>query len=347
MPLKKTRNFAASLVAIALAASATLVVATASLAGAGEKGATRVSPIRPVSTYSIVARDATTGQLGVAVQSHWFSVGALVPWARAGVGAVATQSLVDPTYGPLGLELMAAGRSAPDALRGLVEADAHPEIRQVAMIDGEGRVAAHTGEGCIPEAGHVVGEGFSVQANLMERSTVPAAMARAYEAAEGDLADRLMAALRAAESEGGDIRGRQSAAMLIVRGEATGPAWQDVLVDLRVEDHPSPLEELGRLLQIHRGYEKMNEGDLAIEHGDLGAAERAYGEAQRILGDNLEASFWYAVALCNAGRIEEAVATFHEIFARGENWRVLTPRLVATGFLVAEPALLERIIGEP
>ena len=199
-----------------------------------------VPPAR--ATYSIVARDPDTGQLGVAVQSHWFSVGALVPWAEAGVGAVATQSLVDPSYGPLGLDLMRAGRSAPQSLEGLLVADAHPEIRQVAMIDADGDVAAHTGTNCIPHAGHVTGEDFSVQANLMDRDTVPEAMATAFRRADGDLAARMLAALRAAQDEGGDIRGEQSAALLVVSGTPTGRPWSDVVVDLRVEDH----DEIGR-----------------------------------------------------------------------------------------------------
>ncbi|HKK72500.1 MAG TPA: DUF1028 domain-containing protein [Candidatus Krumholzibacteria bacterium] len=303
-----------------------------------------VTPAR--ATYSIVARDPDTGQLGVAVQSHWFSVGALVPWAQAGVGAVATQSLVDPTYGPLGLDLMRAGRSASQSLEGLLVADAHPEIRQVAMIDADGNVAAHTGTNCIPHAGHVTGENFSVQANLMDRETVPQAMASAFRSTDGDLAARMLAALQAAQDEGGDIRGEQSAALLVVSGTPTGRPWADVVVDLRVEDHDDPVGELTRLLEVHRGYEKMNEGDLALERGDVDAAQQAYGEAQTVLGDNLEASFWFAVALANAGEDDRAIAMFHRIFEQGENWRRLTPRLVEGGFLQVDEEMLERIVGE-
>jgi len=303
-----------------------------------------VTPAR--ATYSIVARDPDTGQLGVAVQSHWFSVGALVPWAQAGVGAVATQSLVDPTYGPLGLDLMRAGRSASQSLEGLLVTDAHPEIRQVAMIDADGNVAAHTGTNCIPHAGHVTGENFSVQANLMDRETVPQAMASAFRSTDGDLAARMLAALQAAQDEGGDIRGEQSAALLVVSGTPTGRPWADVVVDLRVEDHDDPVGELTRLLEVHRGYEKMNEGDLALEHGDVDAAQQAYGEAQTVLGDNLEASFWFAVALANAGEDDRAIAMFHRIFEQGENWRRLTPRLVEGGFLQVDEEMLERIVGE-
>lgn len=343
MPFGTPRYVLAFLTSVGLFAA---VLTGALPIGATPPGAPpRTSALRPVSTYSIVARDPTSGELGVAVQSHWFSVGSVVPWARAGIGAVATQSLVDVTYGPLGLDLMAAGRSAQAALAGLLEADAHPEIRQVAMIDGEGRVAAHTGTNCIPEAGHQVGESYSVQANLMAQDTVPAAMAHAFETAEGDLATRMLAALAAAEDEGGDIRGRQSAALLVVRGQSTGQPWSDTVVDLRVEDHPDPVPELRRLYTIHLGYEAMNAGDLAVERGETAEAEAAYARAEAILGDNMEARYWHAVALVNAGQVERALPLFGEVFAQGENWRVLTPRLVDSGFLEADAATLQRILG--
>lgn len=315
------------------------------LAAVTASQASSPSPIRPVNTFSIVARDPETGNLGVAVQSHWFSVGSVVPWARAGVGAVATQSMVDPSYGPLGLDLMQAGRSATAALRGLLEADDASDIRQVAMVDAQGDVAAHTGDRCIPAAGQVVGENFSVQANLMDRDTVPAAMAAAFRESEGPLAERMLAALEAAQGEGGDIRGRQSAAILVVSGRSTGRPWEDTLVDLRIEDHPTPVKELGRLLRMHRGYQRMNDGDLAVEKGDLDAAKAAYGDAERILAGNLEASYWYAVALCNAGQIDQAVEKFHRIFAQGDNWKRLTPRLVEKGYLEADDSVLARILG--
>ena len=305
----------------------------------------RISPVRPVSTYSIVARDPVTGDMGVAVQSHWFSVGAVVPWARSGVGAVATQSMVDPSYGPLGLELMAAGRGAEATLAALLLADEHSDIRQVGMVDAKGIAVSHTGDRCIEAAGHVVGDGFAVQANLMGPDTVPAAMAEAYRKADGPLAERMVAALAAAQAEGGDIRGRQSAAMIVVRAEPTGQTWNDVLVDLRVEDHPDPVVELKRLLRLHRGYEQMNAGDLAVEKNDLEGAETAYAAAESILGDNLEARYWHAVAMVNAGEIERALPIFAAIFAKGENWRILTPRLVKSGFLEADPENLARIMA--
>jgi uncharacterized Ntn-hydrolase superfamily protein len=305
----------------------------------------RASPVRPVSTYSIVARDPDTGELGVAVQSHWFSVGALVPWARAGVGAVATQSMVEVSYGPEGLDLMEAGHDAVSVLSTLLGQDEHSDIRQVAMVDARGAAAVHTGGRCIPEAGHHLGRGYSVQANLMGPATVPDAMAEAFEMTTGPLAERMVAALAAAEAEGGDIRGRQSAAILVVRAEPSGQPWNDTLVDLRVEDHDEPVKELQRLLRMHRGYEKMNAGDLAVERGDLEGAEKAYAQAEYILGDNLEARYWHAVAMVNAGEIERALPIFADIFSRGDNWRELTPRLVGPGFLEVDQATLERIMA--
>lgn len=315
--------------------AAALVVGLATLAGTAPPAA---------ATYSIVARDPATGELGVAVQSHWFSVGAVVPWAEAGVGAVATQSLVDPSYGALGLELMRAGKSADQALAGLLAADKASEIRQVAMIDAAGGVAVHTGARCIAEAGHVKGINFSCQANLMERSTVPAAMAAAFEATSGDLATRMLAALRAAQGEGGDIRGQQSAAMLIVKAKSSGKPWEDRALDLRVEDSTDPLGELARLLRVHQGYARMNAGDLAIEHGDLAAAQREYGAAEELMPDNLEARYWHAIALVNAKQTDAALPIFAGVFRRDEKWRVLTPRLVKAGFLTADEATLQRVV---
>jgi uncharacterized Ntn-hydrolase superfamily protein len=207
-------------------------------------------------TYSIVARDPVTGEMGVAVQSCYFSVGTVVPWAEAGVGVVATQSFVDPSYGPLGLELLRRGKSAPEALPALVAVDPEAAHRQVAMIDSTGRVAVHTGSQCIPAAGHCLGEQVSAQANLMRKDTVWGAMIAAFTKTVGDLAARLLAALEAAEEQGGDLRGRQSVAMLIVAARATGKPWIDRVVDLRVEDHPDPVNELKRLLELKRAQDR-------------------------------------------------------------------------------------------
>ena len=304
------------------------------------------SQTRPVSTYSIVALDEETGQLGVAVQSHWFSVGSLVPWAKAGVGAVATQSFVKVDYGPQGLALMEESVSAEDALIQLLNEDENAEVRQVAMIDINGKVAAHTGENCIWAAGHQTGKNYSVQANLMENETVWPAMAVAFEKAKGDLADRLLVALEAAEAEGGDIRGRQSAAMLIVTGVPTGIPWKDVVLELRIEDHPDPLGELKRLIRIHRAYQYANQGDLYVEKGETELALKDYDRAAKLYLENPELPYWTAVTLADIGRVNESLPLFKAAFATDERWRTLTPRLVKAGLLPDDKQMLELILAQ-
>ena len=257
-------------------------------------------------TYSIVARDRDTGELGVAVQSHWFSVGSLVAWAEAGVGAVATQALVNTSFGPRGLNLLREGKSAPEVVEQLLQTDDGRNVRQVAVIDSKGRVAAHTGSRCIAEAGHIIGDDFSVQANLMLNDTIWPAMAAAFERSEGPLPERMVVSLEAAQAAGGDIRGRQSAALLVVKGQATDQPWIDRAIDLRVEDHPQPVLELKRLLQVFRTYEYMNQGDAALERDDADSALSAYRTAASMQPDNLEIKFWYAVSLANAGKVAEA-----------------------------------------
>ena len=301
---------------------------------------------RPVHTFSIVARDAATGEMGVAVQSHWFSVGSIVTWAEAGVGAVATQSFVDPAYGPRGLELMKSGLSAKQALEALLLVDDGRDVRQVAFVDTEGRVATHTGAACIEVASQHVGEGYSVQANMMLNDRVVPAMAEAYESTEGDLADRMVAALVAGQKAGGDIRGKQSAAMLIVKPESTGRPWADRVLELRIEDAPDPIAELGRLLTVHRAYDHMNAGDLAVEHGDLELAMAEYGAAAELLPGNLEVEYWAAVTLATNGGLDQALPTFKKIFAADPNWIELTRRLLKPGIIPDTPegqALVERI----
>lgn len=333
---------------------------------------------RPVHTFSIVARDPATGQIGVAVQSHWFSVGSIVSWAEPGVGAVATQSFVDPSYGPLGLALMRAGKSAPEALKALLNADGANDVRQVAFIDAQGRVAVWTGGKDIQAAGHVagppataipaalvsasnatgtgtlhIGTNFSVEANLMLNDKVWPAMANAYQESRGDLAERMMAALDAAQAVGGDIRGRQSAALLVVSGNRSDKTWERIF-DLRVDDAPEPLKELRRLLALQRAYNHMNAGDAAVEHKDNAAALREYAEAERLASTTpgvlpsrlTEMMYWHAVALANMGRVDEALPLFRKVFSMDKNWAVLTPRLPGAGLLPNDPKLIERIVAE-
>ena len=325
-----------------------LFLAAAFVLGATPLLAQGISGRRPVATYSIVARDSVTGEIGVAVQSHWFSVGSIVAWAEAGVGAVATQSFVEPSYGPLGLSLMRVGRSAPDALRGLLASDPDSAVRQVAMIDTRGRVAAFTGARAILAAGHHVGNGYSVQANLMERETVWPAMARAFERGKGDLAERLLLALEAAEREGGDIRGRQSAAIIVVGAAGSGRPWADRLVDLRIEDHPQPLVELRRLVTLSRLYRRMNEGDEWVTKNDIPKAVAAYDAAIAFLPDsatNGEAVFWTGISLASAGKEAEAVPYLARAYAVHAKWADLVPRLPAAGLLPADSALIRRLVA--
>jgi uncharacterized Ntn-hydrolase superfamily protein len=300
---------------------------------------------RPAHTYSIVAIDKETGELGAAVQSHWFSVGALVPWVESGVGAVCTQSFVETSYGPLGLDLMRAGKTAEEALAGLLKADKHEDVRQVAMVDARGRVAVYTGKNCIPEAGHYVGDGFSCQANLMLKNTVWQAMARAFESTKGELLDRLMAALEAAEAEGGDIRGKQSAAIIVVRGKSSGVWWKDRLYDLRVEDSPAPLPELKRLIRLNKAYNHMNRGDELLTENKVEEAMKAYTTAMDMYPDNAEMIFWPAVTLASTGKVEESLPLFKKVFAMDYNWAILVPRLPQVGQLPKDKNLINKILS--
>lgn len=325
-----------------------LAAAAAAQDNAGKDAGQRPAvqrPQRPVSTYSIVARDPQTGEMGVAVQSHWFSVGTAVTWAEAGVGAIATQSFVDQSYGPLGLELLRGGKSAPDTLKALLAADEGRDVRQVAMVDARGGVAVHTGKKCIQAAGNLLGANYSVQANLMDKPGVWPAMARAFEAAKGSLAERMLAALEAAEGEGGDIRGKQSAAILIVKAKSTGRPWVggDIVMSLRVEDHPAPLVELRRLMNVHSAYVHMNNGDLCAEKRDWICAEREYGAAEKLMPEQMEMVFWHAVTLVTAGKTDDALPLFRRVFAAEPKWADLVDRLPASDLLPNDPALLARI----
>lgn len=302
-----------------------------------------VAPGPLAHTFSIVARDSATGQMGVAVQSHYFSVGPVVPWAEAGVGAVATQSLVLVDYGPNGLALMRGGLGAPQALDSLLRADAHNEGRQVAMVDARGRVAAYTGRSCIPDAGHHAGAQYSCQANLMANNRVWPAMALAYESAKGDLAERLLAALEAGQKAGGDIRGRQSAAIIVVKARSSGQPWADRVFDLRVEDSPEPIAELRRLVRLRRAYDLEDQGDNAISEKRTEDAMRHYERAMELAPEVVELRFWAAVTMFVSGREKEALPLFHEVFGKEARWVPLVPRLVPAGMFPDDPAKIARV----
>jgi len=301
--------------------------------------------MRNAGTYSIVAYDPKAGQLGVAVQSHWFAVGALVAWAETGVGAVATQSFIEPAYGPSGLNIMGSGESAPDTLTALLAKDAMKDVRQVAMIDTNGMADAFTGAACVDDAGHIVGPHFSVQANMMENKNVVPMMKKTYVESRGDLAERLLLTLESAEKAGGDIRGRQAAALIVVKSAATGNYTSDRLFDLRVDDHPRPLSELRRLVNVGRAYEHMNRGDDVFTQGNFKEAVREYKQSADILPGLIEAKFWQAVALTAGGRIEEARPVFSEVFSQEPQWRKMVTRLPKAGILPDDAKLIDEITG--
>ena len=296
-------------------------------------------------TYSIVARDPKTGEMGVGVQSHWFSVGSVVSWGEAGLGVVATQSLVNKSFGLRGLDLLKQGMTPKEAVETLLSDDEGRDVRQVAILDTQGRVATHTGSKCIKYAGHETGDNFSVQANMMLKDTVWPAMAQAFEEHKGiPLPERIIKTLQAAESEGGDIRGKQSAAILIVKAEPVENKWDDPSIDIRVEDHPDPLEELSRLLKLRRAYENMDKGDIALEKGDEDVALKAFDSARKMCPNNIEMKYWTAISLANTKRFDDALPLFKEIFTIDNNWRILTERLPYVDLLNISKEELNKIL---
>lgn len=307
----------------------------------------QLKPSELAHTFSIVARDAKTGELAVGVQSHWFSVGTSVSWAEAGVGAIATQSFTNKSFGIRGLALLKQGKTAQEALDELLSTDEGKEVRQVAIVDNKGNVAAHTGRNCIRFADHLTGDQFSVQSNMMLTDEVCSAMAKAYEANKSKpLAERVMAALTAAQRVGGDIRGKQSAALLVVPGKSNGEPWNERTIDLRVDDHQAPLRELGRLLTVQQAYQHMNNGDLAVEVNDMQKAMEEYGSAMKMQPQNLEMQYWTAVTLANSKQVAKALPMFKKVFSADKNWRELTRRLRPVNLLMVSKKDLELILAQ-
>ncbi|HAF30975.1 MAG TPA: Zn-dependent protease [Bacteroidales bacterium] len=297
-------------------------------------------------TFSIVAKDTLTGEMAVGVQSHWFSVGSIVSWAKSGVGVIATQSFVNPAFGPDGLKLMAEGKTAKEALSILIEGDKGRDFRQLAILDANGTVFSYTGSKCVASANHIIGENYSVQANMMLNDNVVPAMAKAFEENSNlPLPERVVKVMQEAQLAGGDIRGKQSAVLLVVSDKPVEHEWMDKKIDLRVDDHSDPLPELERLLKVHRAYEHMNNGDLAIEHNDMDLALKEYGIAESMFPDNLEMKFWKAVALANNGLLEDAMPIFKYVFKIDKNWIELTKRLPKSGLLNVSDEDLSRIIN--
>lgn len=297
-------------------------------------------------TFSIVCRDAATGEMGVAVQSHWFSVGTSVSWAEAGVGAVATQSFTNKSFGPRGLELMRKGMTAQQALDELLIDDAGREVRQVGIIDSKGNVANHTGKNCIDYASDIKGDNFSVQSNMMLTNKVTAAMAKAFSASAGKpLAERMLLALEAAQKAGGDIRGMQSAAMIVVPGKSEGKPWDERTIDLRVDDNPAPIKELKRLYNVTIAYQHMNNGDLATEKNDMITAMNEYRTAMKMFPANLEMKYWTAITLANNKQVDRAIPMLKSVFEKNKNWKELTRRLPKVGLLTVSESNLRRILS--
>ncbi len=291
------------------------------------------------STYSIVARDPQTGQFGVAVQTHQMSVGNNVPWLLPGVGAIATQSLTNVSFGPTGLRMLREGVSATHVIRALVASDDGENRRQVAVVDAQGRAAAHTGKGCIAEAGHHIGEGYSVQANMMTRATVVQAMAAAYESAQGDLAQRMLAALEAAQAEDGDIRGMQSSALVVVPGALDAPEWKKDY-SLRVDEHENPIMELARLVRHRRAQLIDEQGTALLEAGEHHEALNRWAEARALAPEQEELAFWQGVTLADkTGDIEAAVSILKPMLAadaRRDQWIELIQRMANCGLIERE-----------
>ncbi|MFX1312669.1 MAG: DUF1028 domain-containing protein [Promethearchaeota archaeon] len=297
-------------------------------------------------TYSIIARDPDTGEMGVGVQSHYFSVGSVVSWGESGIGVVATQSFVNKSFGLRGLKLLKQGRSPQEAVDILLSDDIGREIRQVAILDVKGRVATYTGSKCIRYAGHLIGDNFSVQANLMLSDKVWPKMAEVYEKHNKlSLPERMIRCLEAAETVGGDIRGKQSAALLIVRGDQVENKWEDPLIDIRVEDSNEPLKELDRLLKLWRAYNHLDKGDQEFEKGNINEAFEEYNTARKMFPDDLEMKYWTAVTLANHQKLDEALPLFKEIFKKDNNWRILTERLPESDLLNLTKAEIDKILS--
>ncbi len=296
-------------------------------------------------TFSIVARDSTTGEMAVAVQSHWFSVGTAVSWAEAGVGAVATQSFVNKSFGLRGLDLLRRGLTAQEALDVLLEDDEGREVRQVAIVDTKGNVATHTGKGCIQYATQIQGRQFSVQSNMMLTGQVSKAMAAAFESSGNKpLAEKMLVALEAAQKAGGDIRGQQSAALIVVPAKSEGKPWDERTVDLRVDDSKEPIKELRRLYTVHLAYEHMNNGDLATEKNDMVKAMNEYNAAMQLMPSNLEMQYWTAITLANNKQVDKALPILKKVFAADKHWKELSRRLPSVNLLTVNEADLKKIL---
>lgn len=278
-------------------------------------------------TYSIIARDPATGRLGLAVASHFFGLATHVPWLAAGVGVVATQRRADPNHGPRGLELLRGGMTATEVLTALLSDDPAPHTRQLAVLDRDGGVAAHTGSASIPAAGHHTGTGFSAQGNLLQSEGTWVRMADAFEdSAEPTLERRLLAALRAGEATGGDVRGHLAATLIVVGPDADYPPERPRQLDLRVEASPTAIDDLAHLLDLSESYRLM--GDSAE-----GSVAEHYSEARRRAPDAMQLVFRRGIELAAAGDVDAARRELAIAYAVDSRWRTAVERFVAAGQL--------------
>ena len=299
-------------------------------------------------TYSIVARDEATGHLGVAAQSCYFALGSVLPWARAGVGAVATQSMVDPGYGPRCLDLLAQGMGAADALAQVRAADEGREVRQVGVVSAAGEVSSFTGAQCIDHVGHAEGNGYSAQANMMAGDGVCEAMAAAFEATNGSLATRLVAALVAAEGKGGDARGQMSAALIVVEGDRRAHPWEGVLTDVRVDHHPDPLTELARLARVAEAYHLCDVAEEALVQGDVAAALSGAEAGLALLPGEGNLLLSYIAALIGVGRLNEAAAEAQRLVASRPPWEGVMRALIDRGLVpMPDGVTLDGLLARP
>ncbi len=301
--------------------------------------------MRIAHTYSNIALSDDLSEIGVAVQSHWFAVGAVCPWVVPGVGAIASQSMVEISYGPQGMALLRSGVNTTQALASLISEDEGRDLRQVAMISANGSVATHTGTRCIAEAGHQIGKNYSVQANMMLVNTVWPSMAQAFENASGNLAERLFAALQAAENQGGDIRGKQSAAIMVAENVLDDSPWKHFTTNLRVDDHSDPIAEIRRLMDLEKAYALMNAGDELMSDREVEKANKKYTQAAMLTPGNDELPFWQAVTLSETGNLDQALPIFKRIFSNNPDWARLIQRLPASGLLPDDPELLRTILS--
>jgi uncharacterized Ntn-hydrolase superfamily protein len=295
------------------------------------------------STFSIVAFDPITKDLGVAVQSRYFSVGSVVPWAESGVGAIATQSFVNVSYGPRGLELLKEGLNVEDVIGRLTRDDEGKEFRQLGIIDSKGNASAFTGWRCLEWAGSIVGKNYTAQGNILAGEDVVKGMSQKFESTKGELADKLVAALEGGQEGGGDARGRQSAALLVVRKNVGRAGYGDRYIDLRVEDHPEPIAELKRLLVMHRVYRLIDDGEEKMATGDPEGGLSMIKEAVSLGPSIDDAHIDLGVIYLKLGKRDEALKAFGQALKLNPRMKTMIKQLPGAGLMEKDPEIFKEL----